>query len=101
MTRNEIIEAVNKAFAEVLEVPEEKLKPEAQFFQDLGLDSLDMVDLMIALQRKFGISLRNNEEIRQVRTLGDIYNFFEKLEAEKKQQGVDTDRIRDSVNGEK
>ena len=101
MTRNEIIEAVNKAFTDVLEVPEEKLKPEAQIFQDLGLDSLDMVDLMIALQRKFGISLRNNEEIRQVRTLGDIYNFFEKLEAEKKQQGVDTDQFRDSVNGEK
>ena len=101
MTRNEIIEAVNRAFAEVLEVPEEKLKPEAQFFQDLGLDSLDMVDLMIALQRKFGISLRNNEEIRQVRTLGDIYNFFEKLEAEKKAQGVDTDRIAGSANGEK
>lgn len=101
MTRNEIIEAVNTAFADVLEVPVEKLKPEAQIFQDLGLDSLDMVDLMIALQRKFGISLRNNEEIRQVRTLGDIYNFFEKLEAEKRAEGVDTDRITNPANGEK
>ena len=40
-----------------------------------------MVDLMIGLQRKFGISLRDNEEIKQVRTLGDVYDFFEKNQA--------------------
>ena len=41
-----------------------------------------MVDLMIGLQRKFGVSLRQNEEIRKIVTLGDVYNFFEKMEAQ-------------------
>ena len=36
---------------------------------------------MINLQRKFGVQLRQNEEIKKVRTLNDIYDFFEKLDA--------------------
>ncbi len=82
MTRDEIIEAVNNTFTEMLEVPAEELSPEKEIFKDLGLDSLDMVDLMIGLQRKFGVSLRQNEEIRKIVTLGDVYNFFEKMEAQ-------------------
>lgn len=58
MTREEITEAVNKTFIEILEVPAEELSPEKAIFKDLGLDSLDMVDLMTGLQRRFGISLR-------------------------------------------
>ena len=42
-----------------------------------------MVDIMISLQRKFGVQLRGNEEIKKVRTLNDIYEFFVKLENEK------------------
>lgn len=82
MTREEIIEIVNAAFAE-LEIPEEELTPEAQFFTDLGLDSLDMVDVVISLQRKFGVQLRGNEEIKKVRCLNDLYDFFVKIDAEK------------------
>jgi acyl carrier protein len=82
MTREEIIEAVNAAF-EDMEIPAEELTPEKEFFKDLGLDSLDMVELMISLQRKFGIQLRQNEEIKKVRTLNDIYDFFEKMDAER------------------
>ena len=80
MTREEIVDAVNSTFVEMLEVPAGELAPEKEIFKDLGLDSLDMVDLMIGLQRKFGISLRQNEEIRKIVTLGDVYSFFEKME---------------------
>ena len=81
LTRDEIIEAVNNALVKEMEIDPAELAPEKTFFDDLGLDSLDMVDLMIGLQRKFGISLRDNEEIKQVRTLGDVYDFFEKNQA--------------------
>ena len=81
LTRDEIIEAVNSALVKEMEIDPAELAPEKTFFEDLGLDSLDMVDLMIGLQRKFGISLRENEEIKQVRTLGDVYDFFEKNQA--------------------
>ena len=46
------------------------------------LDSLDLVDMIVGLQQKFGIMLRDNKDIRNVRTLGDVYNLFEKLVAE-------------------
>lgn len=82
MTREEIVKAVNSAFEE-LEIPEEELTPDQELFKGLGLDSLDMVDVMISLQRKFGVQLRGNEEIKRVRTLNDIYEFFVKLENEK------------------
>ncbi len=81
LTRDEIIEAVNGTLVNEMELDPADLSPEKTFFDDLGLDSLDMVDLMIGLQRKFGISLRENEEIKQVRTLKDVYDFFEKNQA--------------------
>ena len=46
----------------------------AEIFADLGLDSLDIVDLLVELHKTFGIALRNNEEVRKVRTLGDVYD---------------------------
>ena len=82
MTREEIVKAVHSAFEE-LEIPEEELTPDQELFKGLGLDSLDMVDVMISLQRKFGVQLRGNEEIKKVRTLNDIYEFFVRLENEK------------------
>ena len=84
MTREEIVEIVNGAFEE-LDIPAEDLAPEKSFFEDLGLDSLDMVDVVISLQRKFGVQLRGNEEINKVRTMNDLYEFFVKIDAEKAQ----------------
>ena len=93
MEKKELIEAINKTFVENLEVEEELLKPEAGLFTDLGLDSLDMVDLMVGLQRKFKISLRQSEEMRQIITLQDLYDFIEKKEVEARNSGVKTQEI--------
>ena len=87
MTREEIVEIVNGAFAE-LDIPEEELAPEKKFFDDLGLDSLDMVDVVISLQRKFGVQLRGNEEIKKVVTMNDLYEFFVKIDAEKAKKWI-------------
>jgi acyl carrier protein len=67
---------VNEVFTESFEIPADKLMPEANIFNDLGLDSLDIVDLVVALQKKFGIVIRSDERVRNVRTLGDIYQFI-------------------------
>ena len=79
-----------------MEVPAEELSPEKAIFKDLGLDSLDMVDLMTGLQRRFGISLRQNEEIRKIVTLGDIYDFFVKMEQEHSGQKSPEQKKQDS-----
>lgn len=79
MSHDEIVKLVNSVFVEQFELNEADLSPEKKIFEDLELDSLDIVDLMIGLQGKFNIQLRQNPEIRQVRTLGDVYAFFEKM----------------------
>ena len=83
MNREEIIAAINSTFVEQFEISEDKLTPDKEIFKDLGLDSLDIVDLMVGLQRRFGVSLRENEEIRKVVTLGDVYEFFVRFEAQR------------------
>jgi acyl carrier protein len=76
MLDSEIVERVNEVFQEVFEIEPERLKPDAKVFDDLGLDSLDVVDLIVALQQKFGVSIRDDERIRAIRALRDIYDFI-------------------------
>ena len=79
MTREKLIELINKVFVDKFELEPAVLTPEKRVFEDLELDSLDIVDLVTGLQHAFGISLRDNKELLQIRTLNDIYNLFEKL----------------------
>lgn len=76
MTEQEIIDAINRVFEESFEIEKEKLQPQAHIFNDLGLDSLDIVDLIVALQKSFGVNIRNEESVRNIRTLGDVYQFI-------------------------
>ena len=82
MDRSQIISTVNSIFIERFEMEESDLTPDKKIIEDLQLDSLDLVDMIVGLQQKFGIVLRDNPEIRNVRTLGDVYDFFEKLAQE-------------------
>ncbi len=76
MTEQVIIDAINRVFEESFEIEKEKLQPQAHIFNDLGLDSLDIVDLIVALQKSFGVNIRNEENVRNIRTLGDVYQFI-------------------------
>ncbi|MDP3285445.1 MAG: phosphopantetheine-binding protein [Desulfobacterales bacterium] len=82
MTEQEIIKLTNQVFEDSFEVEKELLKEEMNIFQDLGLDSLDIVDLVVALQEKFGVKIRNDERIKDIRTMGDVYKFIISLKAE-------------------
>ena len=75
MEKSEIAPLIAKIFEEEFEVAPERLTPEAHLFQDLGLDSLDIVEMMVALQKTFGIQLRDSDEARAIRTLGDLHEF--------------------------
>jgi len=79
MVNNNIINLTNQVFEESFEIEPDQLKPEMNIFVDLGLDSLDIVDLVVALQQKFGVNIRDDERVRQIRTLGDIYQFIDSL----------------------
>ncbi|MGD8387030.1 MAG: phosphopantetheine-binding protein [Desulfobacteraceae bacterium] len=75
MTEEEIIERIDASLAEEFELDPADLVPEATLFEDLGLDSLDMVDMVIALEHTFKIKIRDEEEIRKIRILEDIHRF--------------------------
>jgi acyl carrier protein len=82
ITENEIIAITNQVFVESFEIETEKLQPKMNIFEDLGLDSLDIVDLVVALQQKFGVKIRNDQRVRNIRTLEDIYRFILSLKNE-------------------
>jgi acyl carrier protein len=70
MTDQEIVDTTNKVFEEAFEIEKERL------------DSLDIVDLIVALQNSFGVKIRNEEKVRDIRTLQDIYQFISVIKNE-------------------
>ena len=75
MTIEDIIANVNGILAEGFEVDPSRLRPESQIVKDIGLDSLDVVDLVVALEKKFGFRIEETEA-RSMRTLKDIYDYI-------------------------
>ena len=76
MTDEEIKNKVNQIFIEEFEIPQEKIVPEAEIFTTLGLDSLDIVDLVVSLEKIFDVKIKSRESLQQIRTVGDIYQFI-------------------------
>ena len=75
MTDEKVIEIINTSLAEEFELDPEKMVSDALLFEDLELDSLDRVDTVIMLERAFKFKIREEEAIREIRTLGDIHRF--------------------------
>lgn len=75
MTDQEIIELINSSLANEFELDQETMSPETTLFEELGLDSLDIVDLVIVLEAAFKFKIREEEAIRKIRTVGDIHAF--------------------------
>jgi acyl carrier protein len=70
-----IIAQVNEALAQEFELDRDAMVPKASLADGLGLDSMDMVDMVIVLERAFGVKIREDDGIRKIRTLGDIHEF--------------------------
>ena len=76
MTDAEIISLINNSLIEEFELESSAMVPEAEIFADLGLDSLDIVDMVVVLEGTMGIRIRDDEGLREIRTLGDIHRFI-------------------------
>ncbi|MGH9115667.1 MAG: acyl carrier protein [Acidimicrobiales bacterium] len=59
---------------EVLQVPADKVTPEASFAEDLDADSLDLVELVMALEEQFGITV-DESELEGVETVGQAFDL--------------------------
>jgi len=75
MTEAEVIELIDSSLAEEFELDRKDMVPEANLYEDLGLDSLDTVDMVIVLEGAFSFKIREEEAVRAIRTLGDIHSF--------------------------
>ena len=76
MTRTEIDEKVREFLIDDLEIDEEKIAPEALLKDDLGIDSLDFVDIVVIVERKFGFKIKP-EEMADVKTLAQFCDYIE------------------------
>lgn len=88
MTKEEVIRKTNEVFEKSFEIAPDRLNPEAHIFNDLGLDSLDIVDLVVALQKQFSVTIRDDERVRNIRTLGDVHDFIYLLGQEGRLGGI-------------
>ncbi len=75
MTEQEIVELIDSSLAEEFELEREDMTPDANLYEDLGFDSLDTVDMVIVLEEAFRFKIREEEAVRDIRTLGDIHRF--------------------------
>ena len=73
---SDVFQKVKEIIVDKLGVDESAVKPEAAFVEDLGADSLDIVDLIMALEEEFGIDI-SDEEAQKLRTVGDAVKYIE------------------------
>ncbi len=72
---SEVEEKVKKIICEQLNVAEEDVVPEASFVDDLGADSLDQVELIMAMEEEFDISIPD-EDAEKIRTVQDAIDYI-------------------------
>ncbi len=89
MTDREVVELINQSLVNEFELDPAVMKPEAHLVESLGFDSLDFVDIVVVLQQAFGVMLREEPRVREVRTLGDLHRLVidKKRELESAQAG--------------
>ncbi|MGD0275928.1 MAG: acyl carrier protein [Syntrophales bacterium] len=68
-------ERVIEIIMEQLEVTREECKLDASFIDDLGADSLDLVELIMEMEENFGIEIKD-EELEKIRTIRDVIDFL-------------------------
>ena len=77
-TREEILNKLTEILVEDFEISEDLIKPEANLFEDLELDSIDAVDLAVKLQY-FTDKKIAPENSKKIRTIDDVVNAIEEL----------------------
>jgi len=76
MDRKEIEAKVRAFLIDDLEIDEEKIAPEALLKEDLGIDSLDFVDIVVIVNREFGFKMKP-DEMGGVKTLSQFCDYIE------------------------
>jgi acyl carrier protein len=76
MERVEVLEVVRAALAEALELPVEEIEEGSRFKEDLEADSLDLVELLLEMERLYGFKV-SDEEAADILTVGDAVDLIQ------------------------
>ena len=76
MSDKSIADRIKGIIVEQLGVNADQINPEAKFIEDLGADSLDIVELIMALEEEFGTEIPD-EEAEKLQTVGDVAKYIE------------------------
>lgn len=74
MQKDEVIGRINRLLVDEIEIDETQILPGADLKKDLGIDSLDFVDLFVIIENNFGFKMKA-EEMAEVKTLQDFYDY--------------------------
>lgn len=72
---------INQLLSEEFEIPLASLKPELNLYSDLEIDSLDGIDMIVAIEKKYKVRI-NEKRGMQIRTVADVYKFVREELAE-------------------
>jgi acyl carrier protein len=75
MLKEEIEVKIKSIITKKLAVSEDEIKPESSFLEDLGADSLDIVDLLMVMEDEFQIEIPE-EDSESIKTVGDAINYI-------------------------
>lgn len=78
-TEQQIFEELKRVLVETFEIEPERITPEARFYDDLDLDSIDAVDLLVKLRPFVGQKTISPNDFKQGRTIGDLTKVLEKI----------------------
>ena len=73
---SETFESVKSIIVELLSIDEAKVTPEARFREDLEADSLDLVELIMAFEEKYGAEI-SDEDAQKLTTVGEVVKYIE------------------------
>ncbi len=78
MEREKLLNQVIEVIADTLSVKKEGITEDTDLVEELGVDSLDMVDLVLAMEQEFGIEIKDEDITPDVKTVRDIVGLLEK-----------------------
>lgn len=80
----ELCRKVVEVLAKEFELNPEQMGPDATLYDDLGLDSLDAVDMVVVLEKTFKMKLTDEKALRSIRTMDELFQFLIRLKSESK-----------------
>ena len=75
MTPEEILKKLQELIGEQFATAPEEITMETSFEEDLGADSVDLVELVMAMEEEFELGMTQEDEVKAIKTVGDAVNY--------------------------